>query len=152
MVKKVVVEEEIEDEIEDELVKEEEIKISKKTGCPIRKLSVLQQEVLLKGRVAALKKRLDMKESSNFLKKFENIKVAKEDKRNVTNKKIKDDLEQNKKNYEDELIKEDDGGAPPDEEKPIKKYVKKKKIKIIEYSSSSSDEEIQYVKKKINQK
>lgn len=142
MVKKVV-EQEIE-EIEPEEI--EEVKISKKTGKQVRSLSDKQKEVLKRGQAAALLKRQQMKESGDYIRKLESVKQAKEDKREITNTKIKNDILVNKKNYEDELIKEEEI-----EENPIRKSIKKKKkIKIIEYSSesSSSEEEIQYIKKK----
>jgi hypothetical protein len=144
MVKKVV-EQEIE-EVEEEPEEIEEVKISKKTGKPLRLLSDKQKEVLKRGQAAALLKRQQMKESGDYIRKLESVKQAKEDKREITNTKIKNDILVNKKNYEDELIKEEEI-----EENPIRKSIKKKKkIKIIEYSSesSSSEEEIQYIKKK----
>jgi hypothetical protein len=152
MVKKIIAEE-IE-EIEPEEI--EEVKISKKTGKPLRPLSDKQKEVLKRGQAAALLKRQQMKESGDYIRKLESVKQAKEDKREITNTKIKNDILVNKKNYEDELVKEDGElpiravGEPP-QENPIRKSIKKKKkIKIIEYSSesSSSEEEIQYIKKK----
>ena len=149
MVKKVVVEEEIVEIEEPEEI--EEVKISKKTGKPVRSLSAKQKEVLLRGQAAAQSKRQQMKESGDFVKKLANIKQAKSDRRDIDNAKIKNDILINKKNYEDELVKEQDN------ENPIRKSIKKKKIKIIEYlsESSSSEEEIQYIfkrKKTINLK
>ena len=144
MVKKVIVEEEIVEE--EEVV--EEVKISKKTGLPVRSLSDKQKEVLKRGQLAAQLKRKQMKESGDYVKKLASIKQAKEDKREITNTKIKNDILVNKKNYEDELVKEEE---IEESKEPIRKSIKKKKkIKIIEYSSesSSSEEEIQYIKKK----
>ena len=147
MVKKVVEEEIVEEEIEEI----EEVKISKKTGKPVRSLSDKQKEVLKRGQQAALLKRQMMKESGDYIRKLESVKQAKEDKREITNTKIKNDILVNKKNYEDELVKEDEELPIEELKEPIRRSIKKKKkIKIIEYSSesSSSEEEIQYIKKK----
>jgi len=145
MVKKIVQEEIEEVEIEENV---EEVKISKKTGLPLRPLSDKQKEVLKRGQAAAQLKRQQMKESGDYIRKLESVKQAKEDKREITNTKIKNDILVNKKNYEDELVKEEE---IEELKEPIRKSIKKKKkIKIIEYSSesSSSEEEIQYIKKK----
>ena len=148
MVKKIV-QEEIE-EVEEEPEEIVEVKISKKTGLPVRSLSDKQKEVLKRGQAAALLKRQQMKESGDYIRKLESVKQAKSDKREITNTKIKNDILVNKKNYEDELVKEEE---IEELKEPFRKSIKKKKkIKIIEYSSesSSSEEEIQYVKKKKN--
>ena len=145
MVKKIIAEE-IEEETE-EIV--EEVKISTKTGLPLRPLSDKQKEVLKRGQAAAQLKRHQMKESGDYIRKLESVKQAKSDKREITNTKIKNDILTNKKKYEDELVKEEE--LPTEELKePFRRSIKKKKkIKIIEYSSeSSSEEEIQYIKKK----
>jgi len=146
MVKKIIAEEIEEVEIE-------EVKISKKTGKPVRSLSDKQKEVLKRGQAAALLKRQQMKESGDYIRKLQSVKQAKEDKREITNTKIKNDIATNKKNYEEELVKEDEELPTEELKDPIRKSIKKKKkIKIIEYSSesSSSEEEIQYIKKKKN--
>jgi len=146
MVKKIIAEEIEEVEIEEPEEVVEEVKISKKIGLPLRALSDKQKEVLKRGQLAAQLKRKQMKESGDYVKKLASIKQAKDDKREITNAKIKNDILINKKNYEDELIKEEEI-----EENPIRKSIKKKKkIKIIEYSSesSSSEEETQYIKNK----
>ena len=152
MVKKVVEQEIEEEEVEiEEIV--EEVKISKKTGKPLRPLSDKQKEVLKRGQAAALLKRQQMKESGDYIRKLQSVKQAKEDKREITNTKIKNDIATNKKNYEEELVKEDEELPTEELKDPIRKSIKKKKkIKIIEYSSesSSSEEEIQYIKKKKN--
>jgi len=147
MVKKVVEEEIVEEEIE-EIV---EVKISKKTGLPVRSLSDKQKEVLKRGQATALLKRQQMKESGDYIRKLVSIKQSKEDKREITNTKIKNDILVNKKNYANELVKEDEELPTEELKEPIRRSIKKKKkIKIIEYSSesSSSEEEIQYIKKK----
>jgi len=152
MVKKVVKEEIEEVEIE-EPEEIEEVKISKKTGKPVRSLSDKQKEVLKRGQLAAQLKRKQMKESGDYIRKLESVKQAKEDKREITNTKIKNDILTNKKKYEDELVKEDEELPTEELKEPFRKSIKKKKkIKIIEYSSesSSSEEEIQYIKKKKN--
>jgi len=149
MVKKIIAEEIVEEEPE-EIV---EVKISKKTGLPVRSLSDKQKEVLKRGQAAALLKRQQMKESGDYIRKLQSVKQAKEDKREITNTKIKNDIATNKKNYEEELVKEDEELPTEELKDPIRKSIKKKKkIKIIEYSSesSSSEEEIQYIKKKKN--
>ena len=147
MVKKIIAEEIVVEEEPEEIV---EVKISKKTGLPVRSLSDKQKEVLKRGQLASQLKRQQMKESGDYIRKLESVKQAKSDKRAITNTKIKNDILTNKKNYEDELVKEEE--LPTEELKePFRKSIKKKKkIKIIEYSSesSSSEEEIQYIKKK----
>ena len=149
MVKKIVQEEIEEEEVEIEEPEEPPVKISKKTGLPLRPLSDKQKEVLKRGQLAAQLKRKQMKESGDYVKKLASIKQAKDDKREITNAKIKNDILVNKKNYEDELVKEDEELLTEELKEPIRRSIKKKKkIKIIEYSSSSSEEEIQYIKKK----
>jgi len=108
MVEKIIAEEIEEVEIEEPEEIVEEVKISTKTGLPLRPLSDKQKEVLKRGQLAAQLKRKQMKESGDYVKKLASIKQAKDDKREIINAKIKNDILVNKKKYEDELVKEEE--------------------------------------------
>ena len=118
---------------DEEETPEPEIKISKRTGKPLRAMTEKQKENLAKGRKLAIQRRKEMVEGIDLKNRAENIKKAKED---IHNAKIAN----HKKNYED-AIKDDD---EPKKEKKIKKKV----IKYIEESSSDSEEEQEIIVKK----
>ena len=64
--KKQVYEEDLE---EPEIIKEPEIRISKKTGRPVRELSELQKETLSKGRALGVQKKKQLNEGIDLQKK-----------------------------------------------------------------------------------
>jgi hypothetical protein len=132
---------------EEEPTPEPEIKISKRTGKPVRPLTEKQKETLAKGREIAIAKRKELLVGVDLAKRAETIKKAKEELRNARNKKLQDRLDNQKKEYED-AIKE--GIEEEEEEKPAvkaekaekkEKKIKKKVIKYVEASSSESEEE-----------
>ena len=101
-----------EDEEQFELIEETpepEIKISKRTGKPLRAMTEKQIDNLNKGRKLAIQRRKEMVEGIDLKNRAENIKKAKED---IHNAKIAN----HKKSYED-AIKDDE----PKKEKKIKK-------------------------------
>ena len=121
---------------------EKPIKISKRTGKPVRELSELQKETLRKGRELAVAKRKELIVGIDLEKRALNIKKAREDIQNAK-------LAKQKKMYEDAV--EEDADNNEEEVKPEKKEKQKKKIiKYIEESSDSGEEEIIYKKKKKN--
>lgn len=140
MPKKVIQEDTYDPDPEPEL-EEKPIKISKRTGKPVRELSELQKETLRKGRELAVAKRKELIVGIDLEKRALNIKKAREDIQNAK-------LAKQKKMYED-AVNED---ADNEEVKAEKKEKQKKKIiKYIEESSSDSEEEeIIYKKKKKN--
>ena len=79
---------------------EPEIKISKRTGKPVRPMTAKQMDNLNKGRQMAIQRRKEMVEGIDLAKRAENIKKAKEE---IHNAKIAN----HKKSYEDAL-KDDD--------------------------------------------
>jgi hypothetical protein len=117
-------EEELEDELEDEIVLDEPIKISKKTGKPIKKLSTKQLENLQLGRERGLVMKNLIKENTDITKTTEYIKKA----RNLKNNKIEENNILLKKELK-EIIKE-----------PIRKSIKKKKKKYIQIECTDSEE------------
>jgi len=128
-----------EDEEQFELIEETpepEIKISKRTGKPLRAMTEKQIDNLNKGRKLAIQRRKEMVEGIDLKNRAENIKKAKED---IHNAKIAN----HKKSYED-AIKDDKIEEQPKKEKKIKKKV----IKYIEESSSDSEEEEEIIVKK----
>lgn len=134
------------------------VRISKKTGKPVRPMTQLQLDNLAKYRELGHQKRKELLEGVDLQKKAETIKQAKEEL-----KKAKSDKQQEKLKNQKQMYKEaiEDIEKVVNEEKPIKQEVpdapKKKKIKkkIIKYvsesdtsDSSDSDEEEIVVKKK----
>ena len=115
---------------------EPEVKISKRTGKPLRPMTEKQKENLAKGRVLAVQRRKEMVEGIDLKKRAENIKKAKEDLHNVK-------IANHKKSYED-AIKDDKIEEQPKKEKKVIKKV----IKYIEESSSESEEEEEIIVKK----
>ena len=85
---------------EPEIIKEPEIKISKRTGKPVRPMTAKQMDNLNKGRQMAIQRRKEMVEGIDLAKRAENIKKAKEE---IHNAKIAN----HKKSYED-AVKDDD--------------------------------------------
>lgn len=140
MPKKVIQEEIYNPEPELE-VEEKPIKISKRTGKPVRPMTEKQKENLAKGRQIAIEKKKELNAGVDLERKAKMIKEA----RNIRQQ---EKIAQQKKMYE-EAVKED----ADDEEviQPKKEKKKKKVVKYIEESSSDSEEEeIIYKKKKKN--
>lgn len=121
---------------------EPEIKISKRTGKPVRPLTEKQKETLAKGRELAIAKRKELLVGVDLAKRAETIKKAKEELKNARNLKQQEKLEQQKKQYE-EAIKEETEEEAEEPPKPVAKpkKIKKKVIKYVEASSSESEEE-----------
>lgn len=145
MPKKMVEEIEVEDyEEPDNEEIEEPVKISKRTGKPIRKLTLLQQEVLAKGRLLAIKNKQDIGKISSTKKKNEIIKEEKMKARESRQSKLQEDKEKAELELEetrDSIIE------------PIKpKKLKKKVIKYISSSDSDSSDGEVIIKKKKGQK
>ena len=115
--------EEEEIEIEEEII--EEIKISKRTGLPIKKLSEKQIINLKLGRERGLVMKSLIKENKNITNTTAHIKEV----RNIKNKKI----EQTNKILKEELEE------IIEEKEPVRKSIKKKK-KYIEVDCSNSEE------------
>jgi len=139
MPKKVKQAEVYEDVEQHELIEETpepEVKISKRTGKPLRPMTEKHKESLAKGRILAVQRRKEMVVGIDLKNRAENIKKAKED---IHNAKIAN----HKKSYED-AIKDDKIEEQPKKEKKIKKKV----IKYIEESSSDSEEEEEIIVKK----
>lgn len=129
----------------EEPVQEEPVKISKRTGKPVRPLSDKQKEILARGRQLAIKNKQDIGRIAYTKKKNEIIKEETMKAREIRQAKLKEDKEKAELELEEtrnEII----------EPKKTKK-VKKKVIKYVESSDSddSSDGEI-IVKKKKNHK
>ena len=130
-------------EVEPEPEPEPEIKISKRTGKPVRPLTEAQKANLAKGREKAIATRKALIEGIDLEKRAENIKKAKEE---VHRAKI----ESQKKKYE-EAVKEFDDEPEPVKPVPIvkkDKKVKKKVIKYVDESSSDSDSEEEVIVRK----
>lgn len=135
MTKNVEVEQESEPE-EVEEPKEEPIRISKKTGKPVRQMSEKQLEHLRNiGKIAREKKK-ELSLAKQYETKAEILKKAKEEKEQK--------LKLSKKKYEEEVETLE---VPTVTKKPEKK-IKKKVIKYIEASSSESEEEEVIIRKK----
>ena len=94
---------------------EPEVKISKRTGKPLRPMTEKQKENLAKGRVLAVQRRKEMVVGIDLKNRAENIKKAKEELHNAK-------IANHKKSYED-AIKDDEVEAQPKKEKKIKKKV-----------------------------
>lgn len=126
---------------EEEPEPEPEIRISKRTGKPVRPMTELQKETLAKGRALALQKKKELNEGVDKERKAEALRKAKEEIRLERDTKQQLKIASQKKAYEDALqdvLKEDeDKTAPPKKEKKIKKKV----VKYVEDSSSDSDSE-----------
>ena len=123
-----------------EEVPEPEVKISKRTGKPLRPMTEKQKENLAKGRILAVQRRKEMVVGIDLKNRAENIKKAKED---IHNSKIAN----HKKSYEDAVKDDEVEEATPEQPKKEKK-IKKKVIKYVEASSSDSEEEEEVIIKK----
>jgi len=113
-----------EEDVED--VKVEEIKISKKTGKPVKKLSILQLENLKIGRERGFVIKKCIAENKDITKTTAYIKEV----RDIKNKKI----EQTNKILKEELQE------IIEEKEPLRKSIKKKKKKFIQVECSDSEE------------
>ncbi len=128
------------DIIEVEPEPEPEIKISKRTGKPVRPLTEAQKVNLAKGREKAIATRKALIEGIDLEKRAENIKKAKEE---VHRAKI----ESQKKKYE-EAVRDFDEETEPAPKPKAEKKIKKKIVKYVEESSSDSDEEEEVIIRK----
>ena len=122
----------IEVEASEEILESEEdeippIKLSKKTGKPVKKLSILQLENLKIGREKGLVVKKLIKENKDITKTTTYIKEFK-DKKNLK-------IEENNKILNDNLSKE-----IINEKETVRKSIKKKKKKYIEVDCSDSEE------------
>jgi len=122
----------IEAEVSEEILESEEdeilpIKLSKKTGKPVKKLSILQLENLKIGREKGLVVKKLIKENKDITKTTAYIKEFK-DKKNLK-------IEENNKILNDNLSKE-----IINEKETVRKSIKKKKKKYIEVDCSDSEE------------
>ena len=145
--------------------KPEEIKISKRTGKPVRPLTALQMETLRKGRELAVAKRKQLIEGVDLEKRALDIKKAKDEMKLERDTKQQLRLKHQKKIYDEAVSdalkdkvavekEEEVKKEPAKEVKEAKKKIKKKVIKYVEESSSSSssesEEEEIIIKKKKN--
>jgi hypothetical protein len=145
--------------------KEEIIKISKRTGKPVRPLTALQMETLRKGRELAVAKRKQLIEGVDLEKRALDIKKAKDEMKLERDTKQQLRLKHQKKIYDEAVSdalkdkvavekEEEVKKEPAKEVKEAKKKIKKKVIKYVEESSSSSssesEEEEIIIKKKKN--
>jgi len=119
---------------------DEPIRISKKTGKPVRPMSEKQLEVLRINREKAAAKKKELKEARDYETKTEIIKKVKEEQAI----KHKEKLENSKKKYEEEV----ETLEPPTVTKKPEKKIKKKVIKYIEESSSSESEQEEVIIRK----
>lgn len=115
------------------------IRISKKTGLPVRPMSEKQLEALRLNRLKAVEKKKELKEARDYETKTELMRRVKEEKSIIQ----KEKLENSKKEYEKVL--ED---TPPPSPKKKEKKIKKKVIKYVEASDSDSEEEEVIIRKK----
>jgi len=148
--KKEVYEEDLE---EPDIIKEPEIRISKKTGRPVRELSELQKETLSKGRALGVQKKKQLNEGIDLQKKAEVIKLAKEEIKSHRDTKQQIKIANQKKMYEDAVNEDDENqylkNPKPIPEQPKKeKKIKKKVIRYVSASSSSESEEEEIIIKK----
>ena len=142
--------------------KPEEIKISKRTGKPVRPLTELQMETLRKGRELAVAKRKQLIEGVDLEKRALDIKKAKDEMKLERDTKQQLRLKHQKKIYDeavsdalkDKVAVEKEEEVKKEPVKEAKKKIKKKVIKYVEESSSSSssesEEEEIIIKKKKN--
>ena len=140
---------------------EPDVKISKRTGKPLRPMTEKQKENLAKGRELGVQKKKQLNEGIDLQKKAEAIKLAKEEIKSHRDTKQQIKIANQKKMYED-AVKDDKvdekqylkNPYPIPEESKKEKKIKKKVIKYIEASSSSESEEEEIIvkKKKKNKK
>ena len=144
-----------EPELKEEEKPEPEIRISKRTGKPVRELSTLQKETLAKGRALALQKKKELNEGVDKERKAEALRKAKEEERLERDTKQQLKIARQKKAYDDALKEVMEEVTPSPAEQPPKKEkkIKKKVVKYVEASSDSdSEEEEIIVRKKKNNK
>jgi len=132
---------ESEEEIElDEEIIEEPIKISKKTGKPVKKLSIKQLENLKLGRERGLvikkciAENTEITKTNAYIKKVKNLKIEKE------NEILKEETHQLLKEETHQLLKEDFDQAIKCTE-PVRKSIKKKKKKYVQIECTDSESE-----------
>jgi len=135
--------EEYESPEEDEPEPEPEIKISKRTGKPVRPLTEKQKESLAKGRELAIAKRKELLVGVDLAKRAETIKKAKEELRKARNQKLQDRLDNQKKEYEDAINE----GIEEEEEKPAKAVKAEKTEKKIKRGRSNCKAQTQRTKR-----
>jgi len=119
-------------------IEHEPIRISKRTGKPVRPLTELQKETLAKGRAIGVQKKKELVEGidKNVIKKHkEEIHRQKVEK----NKQIYEDaLKQTEKEEEIQVV---ETPPPPQKTEKNERKIKKKVIKYVEASDSDSEEE-----------
>ena len=119
-------------------IEHEPIRISKRTGKPVRPLTELQKETLAKGRAIGVQKKKELVEGidKNVIKKHkEEIHRQKVEK----NKQIYEDaLKQTEKGEEIQVV---ETPPPPQKTEKNERKIKKKVIKYVEASDSDSEEE-----------
>ena len=138
---KKIIEEDIYDPEPELEVEEKPIKISKRTGKPVRPMTEKQKENLKKGREIAIEKKKELNAGVDMERKAKMIKEARDIQQ-------KEKIAKQKKMYEDALAENEE------QEEVIQPKKEKKKKKIVKYieesSSDSEEEEIIYKKKKKN--
>jgi len=146
MPKKIVEEDVYQPELETEL-EPEPIRISKRTGKPVRPLTELQKETLSKGRAIGVQKKKELVEGmdKNVIKKHkEEIHRQKVEK----NKQIYEDaLKQTEKEEEIQVV--ETPPPPPQKTEKNERKIKKKVIKYVEASDSDSEEEEVIVRRRM---
>lgn len=124
-------------------IEPEPIRISKRTGKPIRPLTELQKETLAKGRAIGVQKKKELVEGidKNVIKKH---------KEEIHRQKV----EKNKQIYEDALkqTEKEEEETPPAPPQKNERKIKKKVIKYVEASSSDSEEEEVIVRRRRKEK
>jgi len=145
-----IIENEPEEEEEAEEI-ETPVKISKRTGKPIRPLTDKQKETLRKGREIAVAKKKALIEGVDLQKRAETLKKAKEELKKARDQKHTDKINNQKKQYEDALKEFSEDEETKEIIKP-KKKIKKKVIKYVSDTDSSSSEEEVIIKKKKSSK
>lgn len=139
-----------EPELKEEKKPEPEIRISKRTGKPVRELSELQKETLAKGRALALQKKKELNEGVDKERKAEALRKAKEEMRLHRDTKQQLKIASQKKAYEDALkesLEDEEENKKPQPPKKEKK-IKKKVVKYVEASSDSDSEEEEIIVRK----
>jgi len=148
MPKKVKQSEVYEDVEQVELMEEPEVKISKRTGKPVRPMTEKQIENLNKGRQMGIQRKKEMSEGIDLAKRAENIKKAKEEIHNAKIANHKKSYEEAVKDDEDDEKKYLNNPHPIPEQPKKEKKIKKKVIRYVSASSSSESEEEEIIIKK----
>ena len=141
---------ELKGEIKGEKKPEPKIRISKRTGKPVRELSKLQQETLAKGRALGWQKLKEIHAGVDKERKAEALQKAKEEMRLHRDTKQQLKIASQKKAYEDALKEVTEEVTPAPVEQPPKKEkkIKKKIVKYVEASSDSDSEEEEIIVRK----